>query len=139
MGRGNDTSSLVERKRRLKARTFLVVMTISAAALLCLSSVIYHEARGETKQGQIAVAQVVMNRVKSKHFPDTVCGVVKQPNQFSWYNKKGMTNAKESLARRIISGHYNDSVDGALYFRSGGGLWKRLRFVMQIGRHRFFK
>jgi spore germination cell wall hydrolase CwlJ-like protein len=44
----------------------------------CLSDAIYFEARGETARGQIAVAQVVMNRVFSGYYPDNVCGVVYQ-------------------------------------------------------------
>jgi len=46
--------------------------------LHCLSEAIYYEARGESIEGQIAVAEVIMNRVDSRHYPDTVCGVVSQ-------------------------------------------------------------
>ena len=49
----------------------------------CLAQAVYYEARGETRPGQIAVAQVVANRVRSKHFPDTVCGVVYQGSERS--------------------------------------------------------
>lgn len=44
----------------------------------CLSEALYFEARGETVKGQIAVAEVILNRVSSSRFPDTVCGVIKQ-------------------------------------------------------------
>ena len=44
----------------------------------CLAIALYHEARGEDELGQIAVAQVILNRVKSRKYPDTVCGVVYQ-------------------------------------------------------------
>lgn len=44
----------------------------------CLAEAIYYEARSESRSGQIAVAQVVQNRVRSKHYPDTICGVVYQ-------------------------------------------------------------
>jgi len=44
----------------------------------CLATAIYFEARGEPIQGQVAVAQVVMNRVRSSLYPDTICGVVYQ-------------------------------------------------------------
>jgi spore germination cell wall hydrolase CwlJ-like protein len=44
----------------------------------CLSTAIYFEARGESKQGQIAVGQVILNRVRSPQFPQTICGVVYQ-------------------------------------------------------------
>ncbi len=47
-------------------------------ALQCLAEGIYHEARGEPRDGQIAVAQVILNRVDSRHYPNSVCGVVYQ-------------------------------------------------------------
>ena len=62
---------------------------IFSTALLCLAANIYHEARSEPLVGQIAVAEVTLNRVESRHFPNTVCGVVKQSSSqgcsFSWY------------------------------------------------------
>lgn len=47
---------------------------------------IYYEARGEPVEGQVAVAQVILNRVADSSYPDTVCGVVTQPYQFSFLN-----------------------------------------------------
>lgn len=44
----------------------------------CLAKAVYFEARGEAVDGQLAVAQVILNRVKSPKFPDTICGVVYQ-------------------------------------------------------------
>lgn len=54
-------------------------------ALLWLSLNIFFEAKGESIPGKWAVGQVVLNRVKSKRWPNTVCGVIKQSKQFSWY------------------------------------------------------
>jgi cell wall hydrolase len=51
---------------------------------LCLAKAVYFEARGETLDGQLAVAQVVLNRASSGVYPPTVCGVVTQPAQFSF-------------------------------------------------------
>lgn len=53
----------------------------------CLATVIYHEARGEPLIGQMAVAHVVMNRVRSDKYPDNICDVVYQPYQFSYIDK----------------------------------------------------
>jgi len=50
----------------------------------CLSMTIYYEARGEPIPGQFAVGSVVMNRVRSHVYPNSVCKVVHQPYQFSW-------------------------------------------------------
>jgi hypothetical protein len=55
-----------------------------SAEELCLAKAIYFEARGETLDGQLAVAQVVLNRAASGVYPPTICGVVTQPAQFSF-------------------------------------------------------
>ncbi|MEE9272808.1 MAG: cell wall hydrolase [Robiginitomaculum sp.] len=65
----DDTASLLTKSKTLQRE------------VQCLSEAIYHEARSETLAGQKAVAEVVLNRVKSKHFPNTVCGVVYQGAQ----------------------------------------------------------
>jgi spore germination cell wall hydrolase CwlJ-like protein len=52
--------------------------------ITCLAQNVYHEARSETLHGQIAVAQVTVNRVKQSKFKKTVCEIVFAPNQFSW-------------------------------------------------------
>jgi hypothetical protein len=51
---------------------------------LCLAKAIYFEARGETLEGQLAVAEVVLNRARSGRYPPTICAVVTQPAQFSF-------------------------------------------------------
>ena len=51
---------------------------------MCLAMNIYHEARGEPFEGQIAVAEVVLERMQDQRWPETSCGVVWQPWQFSW-------------------------------------------------------
>ena len=50
----------------------------------CLALNVYHEARGEVIEGQIAVAHVTLNRVNHSYFPETICDVVYQNRQFSW-------------------------------------------------------
>ncbi len=55
-----------------------------APGLQCLALNVYHEARGESEQGQAAIAIVTLNRVASRRFPDTLCEVVWQSGQFSW-------------------------------------------------------
>ena len=53
----------------------------------CLASAIYFEARGEPLEGQLAVAEVVLNRMRSGRYPGSVCGVVTQPAQFSFVRR----------------------------------------------------
>ena len=55
----------------------------------CLANAVYFEARGESLEGQLAVAEVVMNRAASGRYPATLCGVVRQPSQFSFV-RRGM-------------------------------------------------
>lgn len=55
----------------------------------CLAGAVYFEARGESIEGQLAVAEVVLNRVASEKYPDTICEVVEQPWQFSFVNATG--------------------------------------------------
>lgn len=55
----------------------------------CLASAVYFEARGEPLKGQLAVADVVLNRVRSAKYPDSICDVVEQPWQFSFVNATG--------------------------------------------------
>ena len=55
----------------------------------CLASAVYFEARGEPLKGQLAVADVVLNRVRSPKYPDSICEVVEQPWQFSFVNATG--------------------------------------------------
>jgi hypothetical protein len=52
------------------------------AELECMAKVVHHEAANQSLQGQLAVAQLILNRVKSPLFPKTICAVVNQPGQF---------------------------------------------------------
>jgi len=52
--------------------------------LECLTVALYHETRGSTFDGMLSVATVIMNRVNSKKYPNTICEVVHQPHQFSY-------------------------------------------------------
>ncbi len=84
----------------------------------CLATAIYFEARGEPVQGQLAVAQTIMNRVRSAFYPDTICGVVYQgaerPNacQFSFAcdrvadvpRQKPEWETANELAGRVVDG-----------------------------------
>ena len=64
--------------------------------IYCMAQNVYFEARHESMIGKIAIAHVVMNRIESKDFPNTVCKVVKQgPIRESWKTKKDPTLAKE--------------------------------------------
>ena len=59
----------------------------TATALTCLAQTIFWEGRSESNIAQIAISQVVMNRVNDHRFPDTVCGVVTEGIRYKWNNK----------------------------------------------------
>jgi len=68
----------IDRRPRSPAERLALTGTARAKAEKCLANAVYFEARGESVRGQIAVAQVVMNRVFSPFYPNDVCGVVYQ-------------------------------------------------------------
>ena len=55
-----------------------------AEAIVCLALNVYHEAKNQSLAGQIAVAEVVMNRVDDPRYPNNVCDVVKQGLTYKW-------------------------------------------------------
>ena len=68
------------------------------AAVMCLALNIYFEARSEKPMGQLAVAEVTLNRVTSSRYPDTVCEVVWQRKQFSWTHDGKSDKPKDARA-----------------------------------------
>jgi N-acetylmuramoyl-L-alanine amidase len=118
-----------------------------AAAILCLATNIYHEARGEDFKGQVAVAQVTLNR--AEHEPKRVCKTVYAPHQFSWTDQKPpppKAGEEWNRARQvaILSLHkvVADPTNGSTHYheKSAKPLWKKsLRRVAVIGRHIFYR
>jgi len=64
---------------------FYNTQTFTAADHVCMAKNIYFEARNESLRGQMAIALVTLQRVKDPRYPNTVCGVVYDNRQFSWY------------------------------------------------------
>jgi N-acetylmuramoyl-L-alanine amidase len=126
------------------------------AALDCLALNVYWEARAEPRIGQIAVAEVTLNRVAAPAFPDTVCGVVRQGEerglnlcQFSWHcdgvDDRPLNQAAWEGARRLallgLEGRLPDPTDGALWFHSDRVHpdWPELEPIIKIGSHIFYR
>jgi len=88
----------------------------------CLATAVWHEARGEDTAGQMAVAHVIMNRVESDKYPDTVCEVVYQPYQFSYIksaNPDRDTQAWSDTVQEAVfayAGYTLDITDGATHY-----------------------
>ena len=69
-----------------------------SAEMKCLAGAVYFEARGEPLTGQLAVAQVIINRTEDGRFPRSYCGVVQQPGQFSFMRGARMPEIREHSA-----------------------------------------
>jgi len=118
--------------------------------LECLTKNIYFEARGETNAGQVAVAHVTLERVHSKKHPNTICEVVEEPGQFSWFwdNKSNeMKNKKAKKKAYLVAistllGRHKSRIKGAQFYHNTSitPYWtKNMIKVAQIDNHVFYK
>tara|TARA_B100000287_G_scaffold391129_1_gene402559 strand:+ start:176 stop:607 length:432 start_codon:yes stop_codon:yes gene_type:complete len=138
---------------------------IIETALVCLALNIYHEAKNQSMLGQLAVAEVVMNRVEDTRFPDSVCEVVKQgitykgtdvpilhKCQFSWYcdgksdrPRKGSKEWRNAMtyAYQVLNDEINIDVSmGATHYHASyvSPAWsKTKKRTTRIDRHIFYK
>jgi len=115
----------------------------------CLAGAVYFEAKGESLEGQLAVARVIINRARSGRFADSLCGVVYQPSQFSFVRGRSMPPIpvasrgwREAVAISQIAAadSWKSSVEGALYFhaRRVSPGWDRQRLAAIDG-HVFYR
>ena len=141
-----------EEKRRRPAP-----VAASEAEERCLALAVYWEGKSEMREGRVAVAHVVLNRVRDPEFPNTICGVVQDRNgnrngscQFSWYcdgKSDEPTNAEQwreaqAVARAALAGETRDPTGGARYFhvRRLSPPWTRnLTRTAAIGDHVFYR
>jgi N-acetylmuramoyl-L-alanine amidase len=117
--------------------------------LECMAKVVHHEAGNQTRQGQLAVAQTIMNRIESGRFASTICGVANQPGQFfqtSAYNpdRSGeQWKSALSVSREARRGSTADVVPGALFFRasyaSATRFFRGRQQVASLGGHIFYR
>lgn len=115
----------------------------------CLAGAVYFESKGESLEGQLAVARVIINRVKSGRFANSMCGVVYQPGQFSFVRGRGMPTipmASESwreavaIAQIAMQDSWNSKAEGALFFhaRRVSPSWGK-RQLASIDNHIFYR
>jgi hypothetical protein len=117
----------------------------------CLATAVYFEARGESLEGQLAVARVVMNRASSGRYPPDWCGVVKQPAQFSFvrhgefpYVDSGSAawQKAEAIAELAAANIVPSVGSDVLWYHADyvAPTWRRsLTEVQQIGAHIFYR
>lgn len=120
-------------------------------ALTCLAQAVYFEARGEDLTGQLAVAQVIINRTRSGQFPRDYCAVVTQPGQFSFVHGGHIPAAPaasaawqraRAIARIAEQGLWDSGVGQSLYFHNAGvrPAWSRRKTsVARIDSHMFYE
>lgn len=138
-----------------------MVFTQSASAdtryenLQCLAKNIYFEGRNQPWIGQVAIAQVTLNRVKSAAFPSTICEVVKQKKrnicQFSWYCDGKSDQPKDvkdydkatDVAIQVYSGTIPDVTEGSLWYHATyirRPFWAySMKEMVKINEHIFYK
>lgn len=123
----------------------------------CLSEALYFEARGESVKGQFAVAEVILNRVESTKYPNSVCGVIKQGTgkkyqcQFTYtcdgkkelFNEAAAQKNTQKIAAALLSGEVErDLTKGATHYhtKAVNPSWAR-KFprVVTIGVHHFYR
>ena len=119
----------------------------------CIAVAVYHEARGEALEGQLAVARVIMNRAASGKYPSSWCGTVKQPWQFSFVNPRTgqfPSTDQQSAAWRKAVAITRLAVNNAVPSLSTDVLWyhatyvapswgRRLTQASKIGTHIFYR
>ena len=125
---------------------------LSSRQLNCLARAVYFEARGQSIEGQMAVADVVLNRTRHPDFPFTICDVVHQRRgrvcQFSWVctplrnaqpRDAGAWRRAQTVAR-VAARHNFDKPVGMLYFhgRHMRTRWRHLVEVAEIDNHVFY-
>ena len=110
-----------------------------------LAKLVYAESRGEPYQGQVAVASVVLNRVKSSSFPNTIAGVIYQSGAFSVVSDGQINLTPNDTAKKAAQDAINgwDPSYGAIYYfnpstATNKWIWSRPVTVV-IGKHRFCK
>ncbi len=117
--------------------------------LNCLAGAIYFEAKSESLSGQLAVGRVIVARSKSGRFPNSYCGVVFQPSQFSFVRggtMPGIARASRqwrnavAVAQIAHSGSWRSPVEGALFFHAThvSPAW-RLTRMARVENHVFYR
>lgn len=117
----------------------------SSSDLNLLSRLVYGEARGEPYSGQVAVAAVVLNRVKSSSFPNSISGVIYQKGAFNVVDDGQINLSPNSTAKKAAQDALNgwDPSYGSIYYfnpatATNKWIWSRPH-VVTIGKHRFCK
>lgn len=118
---------------------------VSAADVELMAKMVNAESRGEPFEGQVAVASVILNRVKDSRFPNTVSGVIYQPGAFTPVQNGQLYLAPGADAYKAVDNALKgwDASGGAIYFfnpdtSTSSWIWSR-QIIKKIGKHYFAK
>ena len=126
-------------------------VNVEPEELACLTRNIYFEARGESREGQIAVAYVTLNRVAKPDYGNTICAVVYEDSQFSW-TEDGLSDRPKDkaayalamlVALDVLRGRVPDPSEGATHFYNPSvvspGWARQFAETAVIDQHRFMR
>jgi spore germination cell wall hydrolase CwlJ-like protein len=112
----------------------------------CMERAIFFESNRSSEEGLVAVGTVVMNRVESEQFPDTVCGVVGQRNQFApGVLSRNLPREKvpdiQVAAEKVLEGYRHPKLDEAMYFHMAGLKfpYKNMHYQLEAGGNAFYE
>ena len=144
------TESVAEIKSELKfvTQSSGPLVSYSPKDEACLARNIYYEAGVESEHGKYAVAQITLNRLRTKRWGDTLCKVIYSKAQFSWTLKKKLSKPSgkawedsQWVARRVLRGDQVPSLNGALFYHADYVKPKWLdpfAKIQQVGAHIFY-
>lgn len=140
-----EAASLSELVQQIDTRRTL------SEEMKCLAGAVYFESRGEPLAGQLAVAQVIINRTEDARFPASYCAVVAQPGQFSFIKNGRMPHIRENssawararaIAEIAHQGLWQSEADDAVFFHARyvrPGWSQRKQRLAQISTHIFYR
>lgn len=119
------------------------MIDLPPAEVRCLETAIHYEAKGESAAGKVAVGNVVLNRVAAANFPKSVCAVVKQKKQFSWYKgNDNLFNSETSSSTKLAAQKAMKSPRNHVLFFHATYVFpawsKKLSKQYSIGNHIFY-
>lgn len=127
-----------------------LAVSVDAKSVECMAKVVLHEAANQPREGKIAVAQTLVNRLKAGgRFGDSICGVVNQKGQYfriaSFHPRKNSDGWQEAveIAHEVLAGQAEPVVPGAMYFRASyapaNAFFRTRERVATVGAHVFYR
>lgn len=116
-----SVSSMVLLEEQIYSRVDMV--TLSEKEYKCLVTNVYHEARGESLTGKIAVAQITINRLESGKWGNDICKVIYAKRQFSWTSRKklptptggALEESRDAVEHVLLGNRINELIDSLFY------------------------